>query len=214
MLVNGSVPLATLHLFINGTDEGIITGPNATTTYATALHPSFAFVFRTQPNNPSMPIMAEKTYAVMVEARFQDNSAESVSVMVVAISGQSQVTFTVVLSSDPTQGCITIARTSANCLYNGTTEVQWSPGDYELAAYPNLNHLFVSWNASGGVFVTNPTSDITTVMVMGPGTLQANFIPMTTSSLQPQTIQPTTIRNQDLKYSDAKVELLSRESSS
>ena len=179
ILVNGSVPLSTLHLFVNGTDEGIVTGPNATTTYATDLsHPSYAFVFRTQPNNPAMPIMAGKAYTIMVVATFQDNSTGTVSVTVVAGSGpagQPKTMFTIVLRSDPTQGCITIARTGPACAYNGTIEVQWSPGDYELDAFPNIGYRFVSWNASGDVFVQNPTTTPTTIIVIGSGTLQANF---------------------------------------
>jgi hypothetical protein len=79
ILVNGSVPLSTLHLFINGTDEGTIPGP-ATTSYATnLLYTSYAFVFSTQPNNPAMPIIAGKTYTIMVVATFQDNSTCTVS---------------------------------------------------------------------------------------------------------------------------------------
>jgi hypothetical protein len=88
---------------------------------------------------------------------------------------ESRTTFTVVLRSDPTQGCITIAHTGPACLYNGTVEVQWNAGNYELAAFPNLGYLFVSWNATGGVLVPNPTSNPTTITVSGSGTLQANF---------------------------------------
>jgi hypothetical protein len=119
------------------------------------------------------------------------------SATVVAGSGadsQTQVTFTIVLRSDPTQGCITIAHTGPTCAYNGTTEVQWSAGDYEMAAFPNLGFRFVSWNASGGVFVPYPTTTPTTITVSGSGTLQANFsVITTTSSLQPQNLQPTVI---------------------
>ena len=88
---------------------------------------------------------------------------------------ESHQTFTIVLRSDPTRGCITFGRTGPACLYNGTVEVQWIAGEYELAAFSNIGYLFVSWNATGGILVLNPTSDPTTITVSGSGTLQANF---------------------------------------
>ncbi len=79
IFVNGSVPLSTLHLFINGTDEGITTPANTMTNYA--------LLFKATPNNPAMPIIAGKTYAIVVVARFQDNSTSTASATVVAGSG-------------------------------------------------------------------------------------------------------------------------------
>jgi len=46
VFVNGSVPLSSLHLFINGTDEGILTYSNTMTSYA--------LVFKAQPKNPAI----------------------------------------------------------------------------------------------------------------------------------------------------------------
>lgn len=68
-----------------------------------------------------------------------------------------------------------MAGTRPACAYNGTVEVQWKAGDYEMAAFPNLGYLFVSWTATGGVLVPYPTSNPTTITVRGSGTLQANF---------------------------------------
>ena len=179
--------MSTLHLFINDTDEG-------TTPFNTM--PNYPLIFETEPNNSAMPIISGKTYTIMVVATFQDNSSSTVSATVVAGSdtyGKPQVTFRVVLRSDPTQGCITIARTGPNCAYNGTTEVQWSAGNYEMDAFPNLGYRFVSWNATGGVFVSSPTTAPTTIIVIGSGTLQADFSGITTSSLKPQNSQPIII---------------------
>ena len=88
---------------------------------------------------------------------------------------ESNQKFTVVLRSDPTRGCITFAHTGPACLYNGTVEVEWIAGEYELAAFSNIGYFFVSWNVTGGILVLNPTSNATTITVSGSGTLQANF---------------------------------------
>jgi hypothetical protein len=84
IFVNASVPLSTLHLFINGTDEGITTTDNAMTHYA--------LLFKAGPNNPAMPIVDGKTYTIMVVATFQDNSTCTVSATVVAGSGSGITT--------------------------------------------------------------------------------------------------------------------------
>jgi hypothetical protein len=86
IVVNGTDPLLTLRLFINNTDEGAITGPNATTSYATnLLYTSYAFVFKAQPANPSMPIRAGAAYVIRIEATFKGNSIPyTVSITVVA----------------------------------------------------------------------------------------------------------------------------------
>lgn len=79
IFVDASVPLSTLHLFINGTDEGITTTANTMTHYA--------LLFKAGPNNPAMPIVDGKTYTIMVVATFQDNSTCTVSATVVTYSG-------------------------------------------------------------------------------------------------------------------------------
>jgi hypothetical protein len=84
ILVNGSIPLSTLHLFINATDEGITTTANTMTDYA--------LVFKAQPNNPAMPIVDGKTYAITVVATFQDNSTYAAFATVVASSGSGITT--------------------------------------------------------------------------------------------------------------------------
>jgi hypothetical protein len=94
---------------------------------------------------------------------------------------ESNQKFTIVLRSDPTRGCITFAHTGPACLYNGTVEVQWIAGEYELAAFSNIGYLFVSWNATGGILILNPTSNTTTIAVSGSGTIQANFNAMPSS---------------------------------
>ncbi len=76
--------MSTLHLFINGTDEGITTTANPMTNYA--------LVFKAQPNNPAMPIEDGNTYTITVVATFQDNSTDTVPVTVVAGSGSGITT--------------------------------------------------------------------------------------------------------------------------
>jgi hypothetical protein len=84
VFVNASVPLSTLHLFINGTDERTTGAANTMTSYA--------LVFKAQPNNPAMPIIAGKTYAITVVATFQDNSTSTTSATVVAGTGSGITT--------------------------------------------------------------------------------------------------------------------------
>jgi hypothetical protein len=79
ILVNASVPLSTLHLYINGTDEGTTRTANTMTNYA--------LLFKATPSNPAMPIVDGKTYAITVVATFQDNSTCAASATVVASSG-------------------------------------------------------------------------------------------------------------------------------
>ena len=84
IFVNGSVPLSILHLFINDTDEGTTTTFNTMTNYA--------LLFKATPNNPAMPIVDGKTYAITLVATFQDNSTYTVSATVVAGSGSGITT--------------------------------------------------------------------------------------------------------------------------
>jgi hypothetical protein len=98
ILVNERVPLSALHLFINGTDEGLLSGPAVLTTTETPsgtttvalLTPTmltYAIAIKAQPNNPAMPIMGGKTYTIMVVATFQDNSTSTASTTVAASYG-------------------------------------------------------------------------------------------------------------------------------
>jgi hypothetical protein len=93
IFVNESVPLSTLHLFINGTDEGRTTVANATIGYAThLLYTTYGLAVKTKPNNPAMPIIAGKTYTITIEATFQDKSTSTASATVVASSGSGITT--------------------------------------------------------------------------------------------------------------------------
>jgi hypothetical protein len=80
ILVNASVPTSTLHLFINGTDEGITATSNTMTNYA--------LLFKATPNNPAMPITSGKAYTIAIVATFQDSSSATASIIVVASSGR------------------------------------------------------------------------------------------------------------------------------
>jgi hypothetical protein len=79
IIVNATVPLSSLQLFINGTDEGTTPYTNTMTNYADW--------FKAMPSNPAMPIMAGKTYAITLIATFEDNSTFTASVSVVALAG-------------------------------------------------------------------------------------------------------------------------------
>ena len=72
--------MSTLHLFINGTSEGL-------GTYSTNTMTNYAVVFKANPTNPAMPIVAGKTYTITLVATFQDNSTYTASTTIVADSG-------------------------------------------------------------------------------------------------------------------------------
>jgi hypothetical protein len=83
IFANASAPLSSLHLFINGTDEG-------TTTYSNNTMTNYVIWFKAMPSNPAMPIIAGKIYNITFVATFQDNSTFTASVSVVAAGTGSQ----------------------------------------------------------------------------------------------------------------------------
>jgi hypothetical protein len=76
VIVNSTVPLRALQLFINGTSEG-------TSNYSSSLS-IFTFGYKANPTNQSMPIVSGKTYLIVLVAKFQDNSSSVASVIVTA----------------------------------------------------------------------------------------------------------------------------------
>jgi hypothetical protein len=84
IFTNASVPFSSVHLFINGTDEGTTTSwfhfSNNTLT-------NYAIWFKAMPSNPAMPIIAGEIYNITFVATFQDNSTFTASVSVVALAG-------------------------------------------------------------------------------------------------------------------------------
>jgi len=76
VFVNASVPLSSLHLFVNGTDQGSSTYTSDMTEYA--------ILYKATISNQTMPIIAGKTYLITFAATFRDNSTSAASVYVVA----------------------------------------------------------------------------------------------------------------------------------
>lgn len=147
MLVNGSVPLLSLHLFINGTDEGIITGPNATTTIL--LRTSYTFAFETQPNNSAMPIIAGKTYTILIVATFQDNSTGTVSVTVVAGAYDWRKNNSISLQA--------VGLCASNCVYPSP---YLSATVFVNASVPlSTLHLFINGTTEGWGFYSTTTAN-------------------------------------------------------
>jgi len=85
IFANASAPLSSLHLFINGTDEG-------TTTYSNNTMTNYAIWFKAMPSNPAMPIIAGKIYNITFVAAFRDNSTFTASVSIVAAGAGTQTT--------------------------------------------------------------------------------------------------------------------------
>ena len=85
IFANASAPLSSLHLFINGTDEG-------TTTYSNNTMTNYVIWFKAMPSNPAMPIIAGKIYNITLVAAFQDNSTFTASVSIVAAGAGTQTT--------------------------------------------------------------------------------------------------------------------------
>ncbi len=77
VFVNRSVPLSKLSLFINGTLE-------ASGSQGESDRTVYGIVYKAQPSNQEMPIIAGRTYEVTFVATFEDNSTSTASVIVVA----------------------------------------------------------------------------------------------------------------------------------
>lgn len=81
VLVNASSPLSTLHLFVNGTDEGVVAS------FDNLYNTVYTYLLKANPLNASMPIQADKTYSVELVATFRDGETSTATASVVAGSG-------------------------------------------------------------------------------------------------------------------------------
>jgi parallel beta-helix repeat protein len=77
VFVYASVPLYKLTLFVNGAYEGTSFEPYRNST-------SYVEIYKAQPSNQAMPIIAGRTYEITFVATFQDNSISTASASVVA----------------------------------------------------------------------------------------------------------------------------------
>jgi hypothetical protein len=83
--VQSNVPIVNFHLFINGTDEGIIPAPTVlTTSVPSGGTLNYGISIKAQPSNPNMPIKAGNSYWIMIVANFMDNTESSASTLVIA----------------------------------------------------------------------------------------------------------------------------------
>jgi len=83
--VQSNVPIVNFHLFINGTDEGIIPAPTVlTTSVPSGGTLNYGISIKAQPSNPNMPIKAANSYWIMIVANFMDNTESSASTLVIA----------------------------------------------------------------------------------------------------------------------------------
>ena len=74
----------------------------------------------------------------------------------------------------------TIPTTGGSITLNGTTYQNGQSGNYTtgtvtISASPTAGYTFSSWSSMGGISVTSPTSNPTTAMITGSGTLIAVF---------------------------------------
>ncbi len=76
ILVNGNSPLSSIDLTINGTYEGSAYFRFNMTSYVTS--------FNLNPNNPSLPILAGKTYGLTFVATFRDESTYTATASTIA----------------------------------------------------------------------------------------------------------------------------------
>jgi hypothetical protein len=76
VLVNSTVPLRSIQLFINGTLEGTSNYSNNST--------KFAIGYKANPTDQSMPIVSGKTYLIVLVGKFQDNASSVASVVLTA----------------------------------------------------------------------------------------------------------------------------------
>ena len=74
--VNGTSPLQSITAYVNGTFESTVSYSFNSTSYVTN--------FSINPPNPSMSILAGRTYVVVLTANFRDGSTASASSSVIA----------------------------------------------------------------------------------------------------------------------------------
>jgi hypothetical protein len=104
VFVNSTGPISSLHLFINGTDQGS-TPLNVVLPYNGSAMESFYYQYQAYPNNTSIQIQVGKTYSIELVATFADGEtsaatahAAATSTLVTATS-TSQVTTKTVTST-------------------------------------------------------------------------------------------------------------------
>jgi hypothetical protein len=87
----------------------------------------------------------------------------------VVITGAPPPEYTVTFDTDPeATGTITFD----GVIYSDGNTVDKTAGTYYIAANPGSGYYFDSWEATGGLSVTSPTSPTTTCVVSGAGTLR------------------------------------------
>ena len=83
VLVNSTAPISSLHLFINGTDEGS-TPLNVFLPYNGSAIESFYYRYQAYPTNTSLSIEAGKPYSIELLAAFADGETSSVMALTTA----------------------------------------------------------------------------------------------------------------------------------
>jgi len=83
VLINSTGPISSLHLFINGTDEGS-TPLNVFLPYNDSAMESFYYQYQAQPTNTSLSIQAGKTYSIELLAAFADGETSTVMALTTA----------------------------------------------------------------------------------------------------------------------------------
>jgi len=78
-------------------------------------------------------------------------------------------------------------------VFNGTIYMNGQNGNYtygNATATASLlpGYIFTSWTTTGNIVAATPTSNSTTVIISGPGTLKANFTPLQTTPITPLTL--------------------------
>jgi hypothetical protein len=86
--VNGNLPIDNFHVFVNGTDEGLVAPPIILTTTVPSGGPlSYEVLFGTELGNQTLHIMADEAYEVTIIANFQDGTASAASTTIIAKPG-------------------------------------------------------------------------------------------------------------------------------
>jgi hypothetical protein len=117
---------------------------------------------------PDIP--ATVTSSIRGKRYVLSSSASALTISAPTVVNATYITqYQVSFASNPAGGGTTSPSSEANVWVNA--------GGIALSATPNSGYTFSSWSATGPITVASATSNSTTAMVNGAGTVTANFIP-------------------------------------
>jgi len=98
-------------------------------------------------------------------------------------------TYRLTLQTSTRSGSITVD----SIAYMDGQSVNLTAGSHSATANPPAGYTFTGWSSSGGITVTGSPSNPTTIIITGPGTLAANYGPITDTTSTTVSCTPSTV---------------------